>query len=335
MRDIILVTGGTGFIGSHLVEALVSRGDRVRCLVRRTSNITHLQSLDVELIYGDLLDRGSLREALKGINTVYHLAAQVRPHRVVSRLKDFANLYYRVNAVGTANLADICSDMGIAKFVYFSSIAAVGTGENLIESSPCLPITEYGRSKFAAERHILELAKNKNFPALIIRPGQIYGPGCMAMVLLFKLIKQGMFLTFGKGNNWIPVCYVDDLIEGSLLISERGREGEIYFIFEKCYTFREYAQAIANSVGGYLSKAYIPKHTAYMAISIKEACEKIIHLKICPFGIDLSRAGIISISSSWLGSIEKAMLQTGFTPKINLREGIARTTEWYKNRGLL
>jgi len=335
MKKLTLVTGGTGFIGSHLVEALVDRGERLRCLVRKTSNIAHLKKLGVELVCGDLLDKESLKSAVKNVSVIYHLAAQVRPHKIISRLRELSNTYQEVNVGGTKNLVEASSAEDISKFIYFSSIAAVGTGVNLTEASPCQPITDYGKSKFESEKYILSLVRTKNFPALIIRPGQVYGPRCLAMYTFFKLIKYGIFLTIGNGANWIPVCYVNDLINGTLLAEKRGKIGDIYFIFEKVYMFREYVQTIAQAVGGRLSRLYFPKSIAYLSALFKEACESIFRFKIYPFHMDLSKGGVLSISTSWLGSIEKARIELGYNPIVDLGKGIELTVKWYRNVGLL
>lgn len=335
MNGITLVTGGTGFIGSHLVESLIQEGRHVRCLVRKTSDLTHLKRLGAEIYFGDLLDEESLKRVAKNVNVVYHLAAQVRPHKAITRRGELLELYKRVNFLGTKYLVDACFSEGVSKFIFFSTIAVLGIGSNMKEETPGLPITDYGKSKLACESYILTLCRNNNFPGLIIRPGQIYGPRCLAMIPLFKLIKHGIFVTIGNGANWIPACYVDDLIRGAFLVEERGKLGSTYFIFEKCYRFREYAEIIAGVTEGYLSKLYCPKSLAYAVVNFKEAIEKAVHLKICPFCMDLGKSGIISFSSNWFGNIDKARTELGYAPIIDLKKGIELTANWYKNACLL
>lgn len=335
MNNITLVTGATGFIGSHLTDALVARGETVRCLVRSTSDVRYLKTLGVELVYGDLRDEASLIAAVKGVSTVYHLAAQVRPHKPVIRRGELNDLYTQVNATGTGNIARAASAQGVSKFIHFSSIAVVGEGLGISESSPCSPITDYGRSKLQAEEIVISLVKNKNLPATIIRPGQIYGPRCLAMRMFFKLVKCGLFLTIGRGDNYVPLCYVDDLIAGALLVEEKGRIGETYLIFEKPYTFRQFIQAIAQATGGSCRKVYFPRNIAYAGVCLKELCESIFRLRICPFCMDIGRKGIIAISATCSGSIDKAKTELGYYPSTDLGKGTVLTANWYKDKGLL
>jgi dihydroflavonol-4-reductase len=148
---ITLLTGATGFIGGHLAKRLVASGEKIRCLVTKTSNVEQLKKLEVELVFGDLLDNDSLINSLNDVEVVYHLAAQTRPHRVISTEGGFRDSYRKTNVEGTANLVDASVAKGVRKFVYFSSIAAAGIGEDLTEDMPCRPNSEYGLSKKLAE----------------------------------------------------------------------------------------------------------------------------------------------------------------------------------------
>ena len=149
----VLVTGGNGFLGSHLVEALIRRGYRVRCLVRRTSDLRWIQGLRVEYVHGNLADLTSLSRAVQGVDYVYHSAG------VIKALKP--ETYYRVNRDGTRNLLQVCSDSreNFKKFIYVSSLAAVGPSPNgrpLREESCPRPVSDYGRSKLEGEEEVDE-----------------------------------------------------------------------------------------------------------------------------------------------------------------------------------
>jgi dihydroflavonol-4-reductase len=335
MAKRFLITGATGFIGSHLAESLVACGNEVRCLARRKSNAENLKRLKVEIVYGDLTDKQSLTDAVKNIDTIYHLAAQVRPHKAVLRLGELNRLYMDVNYRGTMDLALAALSAGVSRFIFFSTIAAHGPGVNFTEDSICAPITDYGESKLEAEKGLLELMKSKNLPVLIIRPGQIYGPRCLAMLPIFRLIKHGIFFSIGDGLNLVPVCHVADLVRGALLAAEKGKTGEAYFIFENCYTLRDYTQAIADFTKGRTHKFFIPKKIAYWLAEAKEAAERVSRLKICPFRMDLGKNGIVSFSTSWQGSADKARKELGFQALFDMKKGIESTVGWYQRAKLL
>ena len=335
MNKLILVTGGTGFIGSHLVEALARTGRRLKCLVRNTSNTSFLEKIGVELVLGDLMDRRSLDKAVQGVDTVYHLAAQVRPLKSLSRLSDFNRSYTLVNFDGTKNLVQACLASGVKKFIYFSSIAAMGVGEDMTEDMPCRPVTLYGKSKKETEDYVLSLFKKEHFPVIVIRPGQIYGPRCIGMLTLFKLIKYNIFFTVGDGNNKIPICYVDDLVSATLSAAAKGVVGEIYFIGGKNCTFREFVLAIADELGVSIRKESFPKDVFQVGVNLKECIESLLNFKWCPFRMDISSGGIKSITSPCSGSVEKAIRVLGYVPSIGFREGIHSTAQWYKEYGLI
>ena len=332
---VVLVTGATGFIGSHLVDFLNKQNRAVRCLVRTTSDITFLKQLKVKIVYGDLLDKESLRKAVSGVEIVYHLAAMVRPHKVFSKKGELERLYETVNAQGTQNIASACLKEGVAKFIHISSISAVGVGEDLTESSICKPVTAYGKSKLLSEEIIINLVESKNFPAVIIRPGQIYGERAYGMLNFFKLIKKDLLCIIGDGTNFLPVCYVADLVEGLYLAEDKASPGALYFIFEDNYTFKEYVKTIAQVLGNSWSEKYLPQKLAITCAKIKEIAESLIRLKICPFRMDLGVSGMKVASVSWQGSTEKAKKELGFKARTSLEKGMMLTLDWFTKNSLL
>lgn len=179
-----LVTGATGFIGSHLVKALVEQGKDVRCLVRKTSDTQYLNELGVELFYGDLLYKESLQEVAKNVNIVYHLAGIVHSKK--------SSDYYKINTNGTQNLVEVFLSEKIERFVYLSSIAAVGPNREhgilLNEQSPCRPIDPYGRSKLGAEKLLMNFFKKYGFPIVIIRPPTVYGPSGRSQIIKKNIV---------------------------------------------------------------------------------------------------------------------------------------------------
>jgi len=164
-----LVTGGTGFIGSHLVEELINRGENVKCIVREDyfkDRISSLKALGVEIVYGDILNKESIKNAMNNVETVYHLAAIARPMSILEEE------YFKVNVTGTRNILDVCNDAEIKKIVYTSSISAVGPtrdGNPIDENTLCVPIDTYGRSKLESENVVREFFEKYKIPIVVVR----------------------------------------------------------------------------------------------------------------------------------------------------------------------
>lgn len=335
MKRLILITGGTGYIGSFLVEALISRGEHVRCLVERKSDITYLRNLGVELVYGDLLDKELLREAVTNVNIVYHLAALVDPFKVFHSLQALSRMYYKINVIGTMNLVEVCLDSKIQKFIYYSSVAVTGFGAVFTESSPCNPFTDYAKSKLEAERFLLDSFIYKKFPVVIIRPGSVYGPRNKQWLTIFKLVRRGIFPFIGKGDNSMPICYIDNVIKATLLIEEKGKLGEIYFLVDDSCNFRELVQTIAKIMRVNLFTLYFPKNIIYAIAHLKEIFENIVQFRIYPFCLDLGINAVRKYSTNWVCSNDKIKKELGYAPEVDLKEAIYRLFVWYKENGFL
>jgi nucleoside-diphosphate-sugar epimerase len=320
----ILVTGATGFIGSHLLKTLCEKDMEVRCLVRSNSKVEPLKRKRLELVYGDLLKKDSLRNAIKHVDTIYHLAGEVYAAE---------DRNYHVNVIGTKNLLEVCLSDNIKKFIYVSSIAAVGpnTSRNVVwdENSPCNPISAYGRSKHEAEKLLLETFRIHTLPVAIIRPPIVYGPGVSisSRVFMFlNFIQRGLYRTIGDGKNLISLCYVDNLIHGILLAGEKqDTAGEIYFIAdERPYTINEIAEAIAREEGVRLPSSHIPIWLAdLMAVLLS------VPSKVLGFVPPLSFGKIREMKSNWVCDISKAERELGYRPIMTFEQGIKKTVEWY------
>ena len=335
MRKLILVTGGTGFIGRHLVQALVNAGKRIRCLVLPNSDITVLKKMSVEIVYGDVLDLRSLQKAVEGVEIVYHLAAYVRPYRNFYQLHKFSDSFDDVNVLGTQNLADVCCESHVQRFIFYSSIAVAGLGEGHTEASVCEPITTYGQSKLKAEKYLMALYESKNFPVVILRPGQVFGPANMPMLTLFRFVRRGVLPSFGPGTNRIPFCFVDNLIHATLSAESKGSIGSQYYIFDEHLTLRGFSLLIAEALGVQLSRFYIPKYLAVLGITLKELIEKVIRVRICPLRMDISSETIKIATNNWTFSNEKSIKELEYQSQISLKEGVEKTVQWYRERGYL
>ena len=319
-----LVTGGNGFIGSHLVEALTKRGYSVTCLVRKTSNLNWLEGLDIKFVYGDCTEKESLYKAVEDVDYVYHLAGVVR---ALNR-----ETLYRVNFLGTRNLLEACNRINqkIKKFVYLSSQAAVGP-INPKGEWDCNPITDYGKSKLKGE--MVVHSYSDRLPVLIIRAPAIYGPRDKDIYTYFKFLKRGMKPVPGNGERHINLFYVGDLIEGMVLAAEsESSSGETYFFAdERSYSWEEAADKAAQALGVRAIKINIPGWLILTFAFLSEFSLGIIHK---PALIDRQKAKEI-LHNGWFCDIIKARERLGFKPKFSLEEGLKITAGWYKDNGWL
>jgi len=320
----VLVSGGNGFIGSHLVEALKKKGYSVSCLVRTTSNLNWLKGLDIELVYGDCTEKETLYKAVEGKDYVYHLAGVVR---AVSR-----ETYYRVNFIGTRNLLEVCDSInrGIKKFVYLSSQAAVGP-VNPKGEWDCHPISDYGRSKFKGELAVHSY--RYRLPVLIIRAPVIYGPRDKDIYTYFKFLKRGLRPLPGKGQVHFNALYVGDLIEGMMSAAENeSSDGKTYFIAdERSHSWEEASQKAARALGVKTIKINLPRG-AILAMAFISGLSS--QMTRRPVLIDGQKAREI-LHDGWFCDISKAREELGFVPRTSLEEGLRITVDWYRKNGWL
>ncbi len=323
-----LVTGATGFIGRHLVKALIEKGDEVRCLVRRTSNVNGLDQPGVEFVYGDLLDKAAIAKAVQDIDAVYHLGGEVYSLIV----KDF----HRVNVEGTKNLLDACMSNAIQRFVFFSSIAASGPNRDkkkpLRESDSCNPITPYGVSKLESEKIVLDYFRKYKLPVVIVRPPTVYGPGQSDVLSkFFQRVNKGSFFIFGNGEYLRSLCYIKNLIDGAILAGTKSEAiGEIFFISDKkIYNFKEIVCAIAEVQGHDVALHTLPPFIAHFFLSLFNFLIKFININIMRF----YTIGTMGVN---LGcEISKAEKVLAYDPKISLKQGLSITNEFLLAQGKL
>jgi len=319
-----LVSGGNGFIGSHLVEALKKRGYSVTCLIRKTSNLNWLKGLDLEFVYGDCTEKESLYKSIAGVDYVYHLAGVVRAVD--------PETYYRVNFLGTKNLLEVCDEINrnIKRFVYLSTQSAAGP-TNYKGEGDCNPITDYGKSKLMGE--IVVHSYSDRLPVLIIRAPVIYGPRDKDIYTYFKFLKRGIRPLPGKGEGRFNALYVGDLIQGMILAAENeSSSGETYFIAdERSYSWKEASDRAAQAVGVKAIKINVPRWLILAMASLSELSSGITRR---PALIDRQKAREI-LHNGWFCDITKTRENLGFKPKVSLEEGLRITAGWYKDNGWL
>lgn len=326
----ILVTGGTGLIGSHLVERLIKKHN-VRCLVLKNSDTKFLDDLGVEVVYGDITDKKSLKLAVKGIDYVFHLAAAFKKDLPKNPTKDF---YFNVNVKGVENLLSVCKENEVERVIHFSASGVYGhsTSKPINENSPYNPSNPYELSKCEGEKMVIKFI-GSGLPATIIQPTIVYGPReTTAFLRLFKAIKNGVFIVIGNGKNKLHLAYVENLIDGVILASkEKKAIGQKYLIGdERAYPVLEIVETIANVLDVKIPKIKIPYWVAKIGAVPFELTSKIMGIKP-----PITRYTVDFLAKNRIYDISKAKKELGYKPKFSLKEGIEHTVRWYKENSLL
>ncbi len=324
----VLVTGSNGFIGSFLVEKLLEKNYRVRCLVRQTSQLTWLENLPVKFFYGDITDSQSLSAAVKNVDYVYHLSGKVRAKS--------EREFLVVNQQGTRNVLEACRQYAPAlkRFVYVSSQAAAGPSKNgipLKETDHPEPISLYGKSKLFGEQETWRY--RDFFPVTIIRPPSVFGPRDDDILSIFKIIKMGIKPQIGNREKRISLIYVFDLITALLLAAENERaKNEIFFVANgKCCSWSEFENIIAGVMNKKCVAIQIPEILLKMVAAVSEAVARILGRPAL-----LNRDKVLEMEQPyWLIDNSKAKKLLNFEPEISLEIGILQTYQWYKKMGWL
>ncbi|MCX6555063.1 MAG: NAD-dependent epimerase/dehydratase family protein [Candidatus Aminicenantes bacterium] len=248
-----LITGASGFIGSHLAAALAAAGNEVACLVRSSSRTDFLSSLPVRLVSGDCRDRGSLRAAVSGADYIFHLAGAIS---AVDR-----KTYFDVNAGGTKNLVEACLEWNPAlrRLVYVSSIAAAGPsprGHSVSETAECSPVSDYGRSKLEAELVVRGIGNA--LPWVIVRPPNVLGPRQKELDESIELLRLRIRPLVGRKSSRTSIIGVWDLVRALLLVAGDDRAiGRTYFVTDGTpVSWRDITAAVARAAG--MSGFYLP-----------------------------------------------------------------------------
>jgi nucleoside-diphosphate-sugar epimerase len=321
----ILVTGGTGFIGSHLVERLVEQGRALRCLVRspKAANLPRA----VELAHGDLESGAGLAEALRGVDTIIHLAG-------VTKARATAD-YDRGNAAATANLLRAAHDIGeVAKFVHVSSLAAAGPSpadRPLTEADEPHPVSHYGRSKLAGEEAVRRSPLCEK--TVIVRPPVVYGPRDRDVYQLLRTAAGGWMAQIGTAPRRFSHIYVGDLVDG--LIAAAGcatAGGQVFYLANATpVSWDEFGRVAARLMGRKVRTVAIPERAAYILGFCAEAWTRL-----------SGKPGILSRDKvreaccpGWVCDPGRARRELGFCASTSLEAGLRRTLDWYKEAGWL
>lgn len=326
----VLVTGATGFVGSHVVDVLLDRGYDVSYIARATSNHRWLDGKRVRRVEGSLFDHTSLRQAVSEADMVVHVAG-------LTAAKSEAE-YVRGNRDATQNLIDavMAYRTELQRFVHISSLAVCGPARDLDhpvrESDTCHPLTAYGRTKRMAEDVVNGVSDR--LPITIVRPPAVYGPRDEATLTFFQTIGKGLAPLIGFDEKFVSFIHVRDLARGIVEAMEApAAKGETYFVTSSGFHTWPEISAVSASIMG---KRRIIKIKLPHALVLGIAGTVGLATKLGPKPSVLNyEKGIDFIQRYWICSPDKARRDVGFTQQISLQEGIQETVAWYRDMGWL
>ena len=322
----VLVTGATGFIGSHLPAMLVENGDKVRILARPGEDVKGLAQTGVEVYRGDLSDRTSLEAALDGIGRVLHCAARTGPWGPQAE-------YEIVNVQGLKTLVDAALSADVQRIVHVSSVTVHGVDVHgtADETAPLRGGPDpYSRSKVAGEQLLKQMIRDKGAPITIVRPGLVYGPRDTGSFGRFAtLMEQGKMVVIGPGNNHLPLIYVTDVAQGILLAStaDRALGREYILVNDEPATQCDYLNTIASELGVPPPSQHIPYRLALSIGVMAEMTVRLLHWKQPP---PLTRFGVEALGGENRFTINRARSELGFIPQVSLAEGVRKGIAWYR-----
>ena len=322
-KQIAVVTGSNGFVGSHLVDLLLKKNFSVRCIVRESSNLKWLDGKDIEIFKCGLFDKAGLAKAFKDADYIYHVAGVVK-----SKTKKG---YFTGNVETTRNLLDVALEQNkiLKRFVVVSSQTVTGpslNGNPVNEETECAPLTTYGKSKYEEEK--LALGYMDKLPITICRAPAVYGERDTEIFIYFQNFAKGITTKIGFDKKVLSLIHVTDLVEGfyKAAISDKS-VGEVYFISsEKFYTWDEINSITSTVLNKKVIKILVPHFLVYTIAAIAQF-----------FSVFSSKAATLNLEKAmdlvqhaWICDTSKAMRDLEYRQNISIEEGVKRTCEWYK-----
>jgi nucleoside-diphosphate-sugar epimerase len=320
----VLVTGATGFVGSHLAEALRRRGDEVTALARSASKAAALAPLGVRVVPGDLHDRAALQRAAESQDVVYHVAGVVAARSEAD--------FMAANRDGTHNLVEALGQTGTGRLVFVSSMAAAGPtikGRPLRGDEAPRPVTAYGRSKLAAEQAVTASA----LPWTIVRPPMVYGPRDQEVLKVFRLARFGVAPVLGDGSQELSAVHGADLAEGLIAAgTAAAAAGRTYYACHpEVFTGADMARAVGRAMGKSPAVIRVPAMIGRGVLMLTEAAARLTgHTTI----LTADKANEF-FQPAWTGDPTPLMRDTGWKAAHDLRSGLEETYRWYRTAGWL
>ena len=327
----VLITGGTGFIGSRLALRCLQIGDSVTVFgqentAAEVANRRLVEARGAEVVLGSVTDRERMFALARGMDLIYHLAAAQHEANVPDQR------FWDVNATGTRNLLEASIDAGVKRVIHGSTIGVYGSGlaGQLDEQSPVKPDNIYGITKLAGEK--LVASYQELIPVVIIRISETYGPGDQRLLKLFKAIQKKLFFMIGDGRNIHHPIYIDDLVDGLLLAATVEKAAGNLFVLagKEPITTNDMVAVIARQLGLRLWPFRLPLAPFLGVAGLMEAVLR-------PLGIQppLHRRRMDFFKKSFLFSLKHSEQILGFAPKVGFELGIADTAKWQRQMGYL
>ena len=317
-----LVTGGTGFIGSHLIERLHAAGHEVTALARTKNKEKLVARLGADAVRGDLDDAEALGKAVKGRDVIFHAAGLVKARDEQEFLS--------VNRDGTRRLLAAAASADKPRIVLVSSLAAAGPtppGTRSAQDRPPAPVTAYGRSKLAAEQAVRECG----LPWTIVRPPMVYGPRDTELLVAFKLMRRGGAVVFGAGRQELSAVYVVDLVEAlTRLATAEAVVGRTYCVCHReVFTSLDLVRAIGRALGREARVVRLPAPVARGVLALTGAAARIAGRATL---LDRDKANEF-LAPAWTGDPAQLERDTGWSADSDLESGLATTAIWYRQKG--
>ena len=323
-KQIAIVTGANGFVGSHLVDYLLTKDFEVRCIVRKSSNLRWLKNKNIIIFDCGLFNKDGIRKAFNGANYIFHVAGVVKA-------KNEAR-YFRGNVEATKVLLEVAEEFNenIKKFLIVSSQTVSGPSSSINnpvnEETECKPLTTYARSKLKQEQ--VTLAFKEIFPVTICRAPAIYGERDTEIFIYFQVFNRGLTTMIGFDKKELSLLHVADLVEGLYLaaISDKAN-GEIYFISsEKFYTWDEVGKITSKVLN---KKAFRIRLPHFIVFTVAAFAQFFAMFSSKPATLNIEKAKDLT-QRYWTCDTSKAIRDLGYSQKISIEEGIKRTCDWYK-----
>ncbi|MEJ7730822.1 MAG: NAD(P)-dependent oxidoreductase [Polyangiaceae bacterium] len=325
----VLVTGASGFLGSHVAERLAEQGHDVVALVRKSSNKKFLESLPrVELALGAIEDKDSVLAAARGVDAVVHSAGLVKARNEAE--------FFAINTEGTRNVLEAAQESapGLKRFVFVSSLAAIGPsldGKPVPGDMDPRPVTHYGRSKLAAEKLVLE-ARDR-LPVVVLRPPMIYGPRDNESFAFFQSVSRRFLPFLGDGLNTMSVIYASDAAQACIHAIEHDMpSGSAYFLSDgEVYVWRDMLGAIETA----LARKALVRFSVPMGLLRAAALGSEGLGRLTNKAVMLTRDKVNELSQPHWVCDSSSFTALGWQPQVKWAEGTRRAAEWYRKEGWL
>jgi len=324
----VLVTGATGFIGSHLVNSLLAKGHLVTCFAKDVAKIDPSWEKKLAICQGDVRDLASVKKIKGDFDVVFHLVAD---YIARSPNSDGEKEHlYKVNLEGTQNILESLKEFS-GHFIFFSSISVydgLDTDQEITEETEVLPINDYGKSKILAEQLVAQYGNKGNFLTTSLRLPFVYGPGTKGNILkMIQAIDQNRFILIGKGHNKRTPVYIGNVIDLALLVmNNKGADGKCYIVTDgKAYTLKNLYDTTAQALGRKVIPFYVPFALARLCARVGDSIGRIKGSQAMFDSEILKR-----ITSRNCFSSKKICDELGFRPRYDYPNTINETIAWYK-----